>query len=145
MSVASLLTGIETQIQAALPTYKALTHVVDVSKNSFGSTKTRYGVLPLNVTEVSGATNAYTVDQDFEIVLTDSFITTSQGDTGAREKALSLIDKAHTVYKKLIQTKCGDPSNCLLVSSLRISDPIYDESKIVVIQFNISVRYRIPT
>lgn len=141
--IQTLITNIGTQIGTVLgSTYSALDFVNDVSRNSFKGSNKRYGVLSGSAIESQGTLRHINIDQIFKIKLTDSYSNQQLNDTNLRSCINLLSDKALDVYKQLVSSRCGD-SNVLIVSDFNMSDPeILVDEKVVIINFEIKVKYR---
>ena len=144
-NTSTLMTGIKARVQAALgSTYSPLTHVLSLDKNSFTGADKRWGVLPGAADETSGNTQANTMEQSFRVFLTDSYITSEYDDDGLVSKIVDMMGLTETVYKDLVNTKCGAPSVVRLVSGMAVSDSlIWEDEKIIVCEFGFRVRSQV--
>lgn len=124
--------------------FKKLSHVVDVTKNSYKSSNKRYAARPLGLSESAGVVSHYTVDQDFEIILTNGYKTNKQtNDLDQQTKGIALQDYAHDIYKQLQQTSLA---SIRLISSLSLDEPEYDvDNKVVIQRMQITVNYKTRT
>lgn len=138
--VQDITTGIETRIAAVWTGSAILDYVLDVSKNNFDNANDRYGVRPLEAVTVAGVTRYYTLEQNFEIILTKEFIN-DHGDSKQREVSYVLYDKMDDVFKDLFQTKIGLSSTVLNVGDLTLLDPEYLKTT-AIIKGVVTVTYR---
>lgn len=143
-SVRDIRDGIEAAMQAYLGAdYKKLTYVNDVNKNNFNANSDRYGARPLFGAEVPGVTKNVHITQSFEVVLSKAYKASSLNDTEQSEKALDNLNNMLSIYKELVNTKCGIPSVVLNVTNLQMSEPEYlTESKVAVQRATVDVTYR---
>lgn len=122
--------------------YSELGYALDVSKNSFKGNERRYAILAKAASEVPGNIGSVTIEQDFEIILTDGYINTPMSDSQAQAKAIALQDLALSIYKDLVKTKCGS-NTCLSVRDCSLSEPQFIEKDNVVAQsMTVKVKYR---
>lgn len=136
--------SIETVIQSTLGVnYKKLAYVNDVEKNNYNTNSDRFGVRVLSGTEVPGVTKNVHITQAFEIVFSKAYRESSLNDTEQSEKALDNFNNILTVYKELVNTKCGIPSLVLNVTNLVISEPEYlVDSKVAIQRTILTITYR---
>lgn len=75
--------------------YSRLSFSSDISQNTSGKTSKKYSVSALGAFEAQGVTSSITLDQQFEVTLTDSFQTpkNSLNDNEKYDKGLALQDK----------------------------------------------------
>lgn len=144
MSISSLVTSIKTRVSTVLGgTYSELGYALDITKNSLKGNEKRYAVLPKSASEVSSIIGFITLDQEFEVIITDNYINTSMSDSKAQDKAITLQDLALNIYNDLIQTKCGSPNTCITVSNFSLSDSQFLEKDSVVVQsMTFKIKYR---
>jgi len=123
--------------------YGELPHATVIEKNSFKNGSKKYGVLPKSLDEVDGVTCAVTADQNFDLILTDSYGGKSLNDTDKQEKTIALQELAFSVYKEIINTKAGTPAIVIHTKDLSVKDPEYlEENHIVVITATVTIKYR---
>jgi len=141
MSIANIISNTKTRISAVLGnTYTELAYSNNVSKNSFKGNFKRYGLLAGEVNEISGTNRYSTMEQSFEIILTDSYINTAMSDAMEVSKGPVLQELAYSVYRDLIKTRCGN-SSVVIVKEFQCSKPeTLDEA--VIIRATFKVVYR---
>jgi hypothetical protein len=144
-NTSTLMSGIKARVQAALGvSYSPLTHVLSLDKNSFTDADKRWGVVPGPSDEVSGNVGNNTMEQSFRVFITDSYITSEYGDSEIVDKIVAMVGLSETVYKDLVNTKCGAPSVVRLVSGMSVNDSlIWEEEKIIVCEFGFRVRSQV--
>lgn len=143
-NVSSLIAAIKTRVAAVASTYSEISYAKDLSKNSFKGNFKRYGVIPLSSNESSSVTRALTVDQSFQLILTDGFINTAMSDSSEQAASIALQDLANDIYIDLVNTKAGSSSICLQVYDLSLDSPETLQDQSVVIQKStFKIKYRI--
>ena len=144
-NISTIFSGIKTVIQAKLgSTYSELSHVVDLSKNSFYSLSTRYGVMPQGSKEQSGVTVANTLDQGFKIILTDEYVSDTIEDASIIAKQVALIGLFEDIFRELVRTKCGAPSVVMFVGDFAIEECyLIEKQKIIIVEAHVNVRSRV--
>lgn len=142
-ATSTFVSSIKTRVASVLGvSYSELGYALDISKNSFKGNERRYAVLAKAASEVPGTIGSVTMEQDFEIILTDGYINTAMSDSQAQAKAIALQDLALSIYKDLVQTKCGS-NTCMSVRDCSLADPQFIEKDNVVAQsMTIKVKYR---
>ena len=143
-AVNTILAGIETRLAAVLTTFTQLSHVLNISRQSFANDNDYYGVYPSAAVEVEGVHTAYTVRQTFNVVLTRGYITSAQGDSGIVTIIEDLYDSMHDVFVDLHKQKAGAPSVVMVVNNRSIEDhEVLEDQKIVVLRGSIDILYRV--
>lgn len=141
--VTNILDGGITTIAATLGSdWKRLMDVYDVRKNVDRVARKGYGMRPLDgATPDSQVNRYYTMDQRFEVVLTDVI---SRGDTDAELNASigNLYDKSDEIFKAMIATKVGYPSAVLNCFSPSVSAPEILGEGVVILRLQFTVKYR---
>ena len=142
--MATLKTSIAGRIVAVDSTLLPLSYTEDVAKNNLVQAGNRYAVRPLDATEVPGVTRFVTLDQTFEILLTNQYFEDKISDAKKVTASLDCRAKLLDIYKDLVQTKAGSPSLVLQVRDLEIQSPEFLESEKVVVQrATVTVTYRL--
>ena len=122
--------------------YVELAYSNNIAKNSFSGNFKRYGLVAGNTTEVDSVTRYSTIDQEFELILIDSFINTAMSDSAETAKGPILQDLAFDIYRDLLATKAGSPSTVIHVLNFSTSKPETIEDKAVVVRASFTIRYR---
>jgi hypothetical protein len=123
--------------------YKKLAYLNDVEKNNYNSNSNRYGVRALSANQVPGVTKYPTITQSFEVVLTKAYRESSLDDTEQLEKALDNFNDMLSIYRELVNSKCGVPNIVLNVNNISIAEPEYIvDSKVAVQRATIEITYR---
>jgi len=143
MSLSTILTGLETRAAAVFTGKTALKHVWNLDLNTAEGMKNHYGIKPLGRTQTEGVTKFVTADQDFEVILTDTFISVKRGDSAVIDKITALHILIDNFYKDLQETKAGTPSEVINVTNLSVDEAEVDiESNNVVVTASFTIRYR---
>ena len=122
--------------------YKELRFVYAVEKNDIRSAEKAYSVRPLSAIPAESTVKAYTVDHQFELVLTDT-IGRSDDDTQRTDALMVMYDKIDEIFKAFINTKLSLPATVLWVSSPSISEPEFVlDNKLVILRMQYTVKYR---
>jgi len=143
--ITDLKAGIETRVAAVLGVeFSPLTNVTELEKNNFTGANKRYGIWAKQASEVAGVLKFLTIDQVFEIVLTDGFATRANAsDADKREKTLNLQDQVCEIYADLKGTKSGSPGTVIDTQDLEVSSPEFlEDDHVVAIRFEVTVKYR---
>ena len=134
-----------TEIAAAVgSTFSQLDYVHNVEKNQFRNQEKRFGVRPLGGIQVSGVTREYTIDQEFELILTTDYLDRDgNADLDQVAQSLLLCDKMDDILVRILRTKVGIPTIVMAVSGFTLDDPVFiEEAKVVVQTTRVTVRYR---
>jgi len=123
-------------------TYQRLEFIYDVGKNNVRNAALAYGVRPLAAIPAETINKVYTLDHDFELVLTDT-IARAVSDDERRTALNTMYDKADEIFKAMVNTKINLASTVLLVSSPSLSEPEFlDDHKFVILRMQFTVKYR---
>jgi len=138
-----IIEGIEGRIESVLPDYRKLRYYYDVEKNDYKGNDERFAVIPMGVESQEGVIRSITVNQDFQIVLTDGYRNGPKDDENLQDKIKALYDKMDDVLNDLFINKLGVPTIVLLSTLSGFDEPeILEENKVAVLRMNIIVRYR---
>ncbi len=144
--VATITASINTRTAAVLgSSYSELAFLNEIEKNNFKGANQRYGTqaLAISSAEEKGVLGSFTVDQVFEISLTDFYASEQTGDSDRINKGIALLDQALLIYKDLINNRAGSPSIVIKTGDVSTSDPEYlTEDNVVVIKMQVLVTYR---
>jgi len=143
-TLSSIFNGVKGVVSSTLPSdYVELSHVYDIKKNKFTGAEKRFGVIPRQVAEAPGVTKANTLEQEYSMLLTDSYISIVGGDSGIIDKIIELQGLFESVFTQLVVQKAGNP-NCLLVSDFSVGEAlVVQEEKLIIIEGSVKVRYRV--
>ena len=144
-NVSQILASTKTEVASVLTAYSELPHGYIVNDNDATTATTGYQVLPLDIVnaEEQNTNRNYTVNQGYEIIITDAYTEPDGDDSSKRSKVVSLMDIHNDVYNKLVGGRCGIPSIVLRVSGIVIDEPVFNEEKFLVeIRMRYVVTYR---
>lgn len=143
-AVKDISDSIKVRINDVLDDYSELAYKRSIEKNNFRTTSKRYGVLPLAGTQLDGVTKHITFNMSFEITLTDQYFETNIDDNKKDTAALELRQNWFKVYRDLVKSKAGLPSQVMQVSSASISEPEFlDDQKVVALRGTCDITFRI--
>ena len=132
------------EVQTALGSdYSKLCYFYDVSKNNFISNAKRFGVIPSS--GVSGITplRTYTIDHEFQVVITDNYFNKEDGDESQRAVIEELYEQLDEVTNRLYAKKLGIPSIVFFVTLDSMESPEFiEEDNVAIIRANFVVKYR---
>lgn len=127
MSVDTLVQGIETRVQAVLGSaYVSLPFVEDVARNNFKGNVKGFGVLAGEIQQTIGVTTHATVSHQFIVKIADRWRPSQAGDLPKRQLIQSLQEKCFLIYKDLLVTKAGSPSEVI-----NVTDGMYTETNLI--------------
>lgn len=124
------------------PTYQRLAFIYDVTKLHERQARLAFGFRPLGAVPVPSVTKSITQDQEFELILTDTF---GRGVTDEqREAALDVMyDKQDDIMAQMMLTKINLASVVISVTQPSISEPEFvDDNKLIVLRTQYIVKYR---
>lgn len=123
--------------------YTELDYILDVEKNSFDRTGKRYGVRPIGGRTASGVTRNYTIDQEFQVILTNEYVNSGVDDVDQRDKTFELYDIMDEIFKAVFYQKMGITNIILNIDNLDLFEPEYLAlNNVVVLRASIRVKYR---
>lgn len=142
-NISSIYSGIKTQVQAALGVnFVELTHIIELDKNNF-QVDTRWGVLPVASGEVNTTVGTNSLAQGFKIVLTSGYISSEYDDSGMVTKLVDLIGQLETVYKQLVNSKCGSV-DVVNLGGLQVNEAlVWSEKKVLLVEASFLVTSRV--
>ena len=122
--------------------YKELRFVYAVDKNDIRSAEKGYGIRPLPAVPAESITKHYTLDHQFELVLTDT-IGRSDDDSQRTDALNTMYDKADEFFKSIVNTKLNLAATILNISEPSISEPEFVlDNKLVILRMQFTVKYR---
>ena len=145
--VSNIKAGIESRIDASLPSYKKLSYQLDIAKNKFKGDRKGYAVTPLSSNETDSTLGVLTMDQTFSVTLTDSYNAGAQSQVNDEAKAnvvVTLTDNILSLYKDISVNKKGIDSSVLLINNLSISEAEFiEEEKLAYVTCSFTVKYKL--
>jgi hypothetical protein len=123
-------------------TYKELRYVYAIEKNDLRSSEKAYSCRPLSASPAESIVRHYTLDHQFELVLTDT-VGRSDDDSQRFDILHTMYDKADEIFKELVNTKLSLSSTVLNVASPSMSEPEFiNDNKLVILRMQFTVKYR---
>lgn len=142
MSVSSILTDLSAEVSTLLgASWSELDYIYDLEKNNWKNSDKRYGVGVRAGSSVTGTTKAITVDQEFFVVLTETFVNRSD-DANERTVLSDIYDKFDTIKNNIFQSKINNSSTVLVVSELSYEGPQNPHEGTVAVTMNFVIKYR---
>ena len=139
--------GITERLSISIPTYTQLSYQIDVAQNKFKGNSKGFAVNPRVASEVDSLIGAITMDHTFTITLTNSYnngAASQVSDSLKASRITEINDDILVAYKDLVVNKSSIDTSILLISELDIEQAEFiDEEKVITIQFNIIVKYKI--
>lgn len=142
--VTDIVAGLKTNMATILGAgFSELSNVTNVEANSFKGANQRYNVLSKDISETPGVTCAITVNQQFDLIVTDSYRSAIKNDSDKRTKTIALQELVFSIYEEVIKTKANTPASVIIVDSLTVAEPEYlEEDHVVVITATVTIKYR---
>lgn len=142
--VSNIISGLKTVISTTLgSTYAELPFGYNIDDNSKIVARKGYSCKPSGTSEVDGINKVYTVDQGFEIILNDVFLSSSTNDSAKRSAIISLYDKIFDIYVEIVKQKAGNPANVMIVNNMSIEEPeIFEEADFATIRMRLNIKHR---
>ena len=129
--VKDITEAIEARLVIVLTTSKPLDYTINIGKNDFNNNENRFGVNPLEAVPGLSITKAYTLAQNFEIVLTTGFIN-DHDEKKQRAVTFTLYERMHNMFADLFQSKLGLAGTVLNVNEPSLSDMEYLKSTAIL-------------
>lgn len=144
MIVEDILNALESKINSLLPTYKKSHFSYELEKNNRKSAKKIYAIRVIGGISTNGVLQSITVDQGFEVILSDIFQPKNDNDKDMESKILSINGDIEILYKDIYQKRLDLTSaKVLLVEIVEISKPEIDTDNCSVsINATFKIRYR---
>lgn len=141
MSVSSILTSLENQVAATLGAeWSELNYIYDLEDNEFRNSEKRYGIGAASGSNVSGTNKAITLDFDFFVVLTETYVNRSD-DTNERSSLNTIYDAFEDINQNVFQKKLSN-ANILLVQDISYSEPEKVNEGTISVRVDFTVKYR---
>lgn len=142
--IKELIEGFENTIQTVLGSdWKKLDYIFEIDKNSLSRNSKRFGVRAVSGISDSGVTRALTMNHDFEIILTDSYINKDGSDEKQRELVDELHKKIFEIFNSIFLTKAGKPQYIMNLNKLNLNEiEFITDDNITILRSQITVIYR---
>lgn len=112
-----------------------------VEQNTSRNILKGYGVIPGSVNRAPGVTRAITLDQNFQVVLTDQNSREITDEKRVTQLLDVLYDAADSIHDRLMNKQLGIPGVVTTVRFPSINDPEYLDS-FIVLRMGVVVNYR---
>ncbi len=140
----TILTFIETSVEAALPSIAKSKHYYDLNKNDAVKNGYVYSVTPGSGSNVPGTLRHVTIEQDFEITISRDYIENTSNDINLRTAVDSIYQDNETIIREIALRKTT-VANVLRVAEPSFTAPIVNENqKSVSVTFTYPITYRKP-
>ena len=142
--VEQIVNAMTSEVQTALGIeYAELEYLYEVEKNAFTNNSKRFGIAIKSASSSITPTRAYTLDHEFEVVVTDNYFNKEDSDLDQREKIISLYSKIDDVTKRIYARKAGIPAVVFFVTLSSISEPEFiNDDNIAVLRAVYIIKYR---
>lgn len=141
MSVSSILTSLESSVSTTLgASWSELDHVYELEDNNFRSGTNSYGIGTLDGSDVLGTNKAITVDFNFFVVLSKTFINRT-GDNKERLALSDIYDQFEAINQNVFQKKLNN-DNILLVQGISYDQPERVDKGTIAVRVNFTIKYR---
>jgi hypothetical protein len=141
--VSSLVTSLTSLCGTFLgASYSELKQKHNIELNAFKGSNNKYGVISRDISETTGATCFITVDQTFEINLTNSYSTVNNNDSSKDNAIIALQDISLELYNEIIKTKANNPSIVMVINSLSSTIEELEEDKVIINKLSFNIKYR---
>ncbi len=141
-NVRELVDALKTVTGTFLTDFQELDHVYDVEKNHALETTKGWGVIAEDISLVSGETCHNTYDQTFQVLLTDYYVTSTDGDKCKQDAIIELLCKGQEVYDEYVRTKVYLKHIIIIINDMNISIEELDDHKSVVARVTFNIKYR---
>jgi hypothetical protein len=141
--IQQIVDGIEAVIVANTTGYQKSKYSFDLTQNNLRTSKKVYAVRPKAASPTSSAIKAWTLDQEFEIVLSDEFVNKDKSDSATSTALYGLYTDLEEIGKKILITKLGLSNFVLAVQTMDISEPDIDnDNNIVTITSTVVIKFK---
>lgn len=141
--VNSLVSSLTSLCDSFLGTdYSELKQKHEVELNTFKGSNKKYGVISGDISGTSGATCFVTVDQEFTINITNSYVSVTTSDSSKDNAIIELQDISLELYNEIIKTKANNPSIVMIIDSLSSTIEELEEDKVIVNKLRFTIKYR---
>ncbi len=138
--ISTIVSAIKSRVQSVLTSnYQELAYANDVAKNTWKGNDKRFAVLPKHASEANSVTGYLTIDQEFQVIITDGFINLSGNDSIQQSKVIAIQEIGLAIYKDLVKTKAG--ASVIAVSDLNINETQFSDNTIIQ-SLNFKIKYR---
>lgn len=114
-----------------------------LDRNSPEDLRQGYTIYPIQASTAETIAGYYTLDHTFEVVLSDGLGMIDDGDEHVFDVIEDLYDKADLVFRDLVNTQFGIPSQVMHVYEPAIEEPLLiNDTEAVALVMSFDVKYR---
>lgn len=122
--------------------WQEMPNVYDLTKCDARRNAKSYGARPLAASDVGTVTNAYALNQGFELVLMDTLPRKSDSSQ-ATAIITDLYDKHDEIFKAMVRVKMNLGTVVMIVNEPQLSEPEFiNGQEFVALRQQFNVRYR---
>lgn len=137
-----ILNAIETQLAILLPQHTRLSYSYDLQKNNSRNGSTAYGFgIGAGSPDNAGVIKSVTLDQDFFVVITESFVNRSC-DTDENDSLKIVYNNIETVLTSFSSSKLGISSIILLIEQPALDEPEKIGENTISVKANFIIKHR---
>ena len=122
--------------------YSVLKHKYEVEKNFVKGGSKKYGVIPRDINEIPGATCFITLEQGFEVIISDTYKTITTGDSPKDNAVKNLKDLGLDLYVEIVNLKANSPSIVMNIDEFNSTIEELDEDKLIINRITFTIQYR---
>ena len=141
--VNTLTSNITTQVGTFLgASYSELKHKYEVEKNFVKGSSKKYGVVPRDINEVAGSVCFIHVEQQFEVIITDTYKTITTGDSPKDNAVRALSDLGLDLYVDIVNNKASSANIVININDFNSTIEELDEDKLILNRITFTIQYR---
>lgn len=141
MSASGILASLSSQVSSTLGSgWQELKYVYDPENNDLKTQKQGFGVGIGGSDTVSGTNKSVTYDQEFFVILTDSF-GNRRNDESQRDAISTLLTAKESLDVQIFQKKLNN-SDVLLVQEIGMDEPEIIATGVVLLRFRYIIKFR---
>jgi hypothetical protein len=144
--IESVDTGLQNVIQTTLgSSYSRLTHEFHIEENTFTGSAKRWGLVPISAPNTDGNNRAVSLNYEFEIILTDEYVTTTFGEDAVRAKMVEMFGQFESLWKDLANKKGEVSQHARMLSGFSVDKVLWlEEQKIIAGYGSFAVMVQLP-
>ena len=136
-----ILSAIETRITSLSTGRTKLSYSYDLEKNNTRSERSAYGFGAGSADHVEGVMKTVTLDQEFFVVLTETFVNRS-GDSKESESINAIYEDMESINADFVSSKLGIPSTILVVQSTGMDAPEKISENTISVKAHFIIKHR---
>ena len=140
--VKSVYDALKSQVSTTLgATWSELSYLFNVEQNDRKEARKGFGVIPGAAVNNPSILKTYTLDQTFEIILTQTNTNELKDDDKINALLDDLYNQASEIFKDTLNTQLGIPTIVFTVSDPNMNEPEFTENYIVL-RIQVTVKWR---